>query len=346
MSRKIISQKKSGMDLLRDFASFLKMKGRFDEIGYEDSPDGRMYVVARPLFPEIPQVSAAEAGKGRIEVTIHGYNDYITNETIQFFKINQLRVDTKIAQFVNADGTQIAISGRGEPYERLEYEIFDLLEKLEIESEGLQTTIFFDSQTKSKKPVLAKKVEPPKEELKPEVVEEIVTTVSSKQESRVEVADQIISGLSPKEDEVLQIIKQKSTKKIVPNKSFAKKAGVRVGELKKILLDLQKKGYLFMIQGGFILNKEKITNLTQKSIEEKLFPKEKEERGLTDIESIIVNALLERPKNKAQSNLLARSTGIAQDQIKGVLRGLVKKGVVRVSSGWYVLRKDRIQPKE
>ncbi len=346
MSRKVIVQKKSGMDILRDFASFLKMKGRFDEIGYEDSPDGRIFVVARPLFPEIPRVSAAEAGSGRIEVTVHGYNDYITNETIEFFRINQMRVGTKIAQFSNADGTQIAISGKGKPYDRLEFGVFDLLEKLEVESQGLQTTIFFDSLAELKKQALKRKKELAKKKAEAKAAEVAATPSVSKEKVVTEVAAPITADSKTKEDMVLEIIKSKTTKKIVPNKMLAKKVGVRINELKRILLELQKKGHLIMIQGGFVLNKEPTTELTQKGMEEKLFPKEKEEEGLTDIESIVVNALLERPKYKAQSNLIARSTGIPQDQVKATLRGLVKKGVVRVSSGWYVLRKDRIQPKE
>lgn len=61
---------------------------------------------------------------------------------------------------------------------------------------------------------------------------------------------------------------------------------------------------------------------------------------LSDNEQTILKEILKRPKKKVQSNHIAKKTNFEQDIIRDVLRDLVNKGILRVSSGWYVLKKQ------
>ena len=57
-------------------------------------------------------------------------------------------------------------------------------------------------------------------------------------------------------------------------------------------------------------------------------------------EQTILKEILKRPKKKVQSNHIAKKTNFEQDIIRDVLRDLVNKGILKVSSGWYVLKKQ------
>ncbi len=61
---------------------------------------------------------------------------------------------------------------------------------------------------------------------------------------------------------------------------------------------------------------------------------------LSENEQTILREILKRPKKKVQSNHIAKKTNFEQDIIRDVLRDLVNKGILRVSSGWYVLKKQ------
>lgn len=61
--------------------------------------------------------------------------------------------------------------------------------------------------------------------------------------------------------------------------------------------------------------------------------------NLTEDEQTILREILKRPKKKVQSNHIAKKTNLDQDLIRENLRSLVNKGILRVSSGWYVLKK-------
>ncbi|MHA2363745.1 MAG: hypothetical protein ACXAC7_07290 [Candidatus Hodarchaeales archaeon] len=60
---------------------------------------------------------------------------------------------------------------------------------------------------------------------------------------------------------------------------------------------------------------------------------------LSEPEQVILKEILKRPKKKVQSNHIAKKTNLDQDLIRNVLRKLVERGVLRVSSGWYILKK-------
>ncbi len=58
---------------------------------------------------------------------------------------------------------------------------------------------------------------------------------------------------------------------------------------------------------------------------------------LTDDEKLVYDAIRSQKSLKAQSNLIARKTGLDRDKIRSVLRNLVDKGVLKVKHGWYCI---------
>lgn len=65
---------------------------------------------------------------------------------------------------------------------------------------------------------------------------------------------------------------------------------------------------------------------------------------LSENEKIILKEILKRPKRKVQSNHIRKITGLDQDVIRNTLRELVDKNILRVSSGWYILKKSIAAP--
>jgi len=63
---------------------------------------------------------------------------------------------------------------------------------------------------------------------------------------------------------------------------------------------------------------------------------------LNSAEEKIIYALLQRPQNKAQSNLLTTDVKLPKDQIKQVLRDLVDKDICKVTYGWYMLKNPEL----
>ncbi|MHA2299013.1 MAG: hypothetical protein ACXAEU_12355 [Candidatus Hodarchaeales archaeon] len=61
-------------------------------------------------------------------------------------------------------------------------------------------------------------------------------------------------------------------------------------------------------------------------------------------EKLVLKEIMARTKRKAQSNHLKKTTGLDQELIRKILRGLVEKGVLQVSSGWYILPDKMDEP--
>jgi hypothetical protein len=67
---------------------------------------------------------------------------------------------------------------------------------------------------------------------------------------------------------------------------------------------------------------------------------------LEEDERTILKEILKRPKKKVQSNHIAKHTNLEQEVIRDVLRELVNKGLLKVTSGWYVLKKQVMDGEE
>ena len=94
-----------------------------------------------------------------------------------------------------------------------------------------------------------------------------------------------------------------------------------------------------------------VTPVKKKEKEEKTEEEIQEEilKSLTDAplnndERSILKEILKHPKRKVQSNHIKKKTGLDQEVIRATLRNLVNKNILRVSSGWYILKKSISTP--
>lgn len=184
-------------------------------------------------------------------------------------------------------------------------------------------------------------------------VEEIEGT-----QSRIELPE-IGKDLDKNEELIVKEIMLRSKKKAQSN-HLKKSTGLEQDLIRKILRNLVEKGVLkvtsgwYMVrEGGDAINnssskansssvKTKIVNHAKAEKREKQAVKAegsreliKEFKDLDKNENIVLNAILHRPRQKAQSNLLKKQLDMDQEDIKAILRILVKKGYLKIVSGWY-----------
>ncbi len=62
---------------------------------------------------------------------------------------------------------------------------------------------------------------------------------------------------------------------------------------------------------------------------------------LSDREIDVLFFISSRRKKKVQSNILAQKLNMSQEEVKNILRDLVDKGWLKVTSGWYILRPSK-----
>ena len=150
-------------------------------------------------------------------------------------------------------------------------------------------------------------------------------------------------GLTPEEISTIKAIKSRPNLKAQSN-LLTRPTGLKQSILKEVLRNLVDKGILRVSYGWYILKDKHI--LEQKrgsrpmdssiiSAPELQIPKGLK---LTNSEIKVIQALLQRPQYKAQSNLLTSEVKLTKDQIKQVLRNLVEKDICKVTYGWYTLK--------
>lgn len=137
------------------------------------------------------------------------------------------------------------------------------------------------------------------------------------------------------------------------NKKHQIKPGKLASPLRKIPLPMRIKSTVAPSQ--IMFKRRKLSQLARREIEEPetpipppIQPKEEDPivvyhlpilDTLSKPQQVILKEILRRPKKKVQSNHIAKKTNLEQDLIRTVLRELVDKNVLRVSSGWYILKK-------
>ncbi|MFX0093135.1 MAG: hypothetical protein ACFFBD_15365, partial [Candidatus Hodarchaeota archaeon] len=107
--------------------------------------------------------------------------------------------------------------------------------------------------------------------------------------------------------------------------------------LRNTLKSLVKKGFLTVNAGWYTLNEKALSSTRDPQLDLEL-KKDKEEKKLTSIESTVLEAILSRPKKKAQTNFLAKILSMDSEKLKEALRSLVNKKYLEVSYGWYVAK--------
>ena len=148
-------------------------------------------------------------------------------------------------------------------------------------------------------------------------------------------------GLTPEEISTIKAIKARPNLKAQSN-LLTRPTGLKQSVLKEVLRNLVEKGILRVSYGWYILKDKHILehkrgaalDQTKESVQYKI-PKGLD---LTSSEEKVIQALLQRPHYKAQSNLLTPEVKLPKEQIKQVLRELVEKDICNVKFGWYCLK--------
>ncbi|MFX0014584.1 MAG: hypothetical protein ACFFB2_05495 [Promethearchaeota archaeon] len=147
-------------------------------------------------------------------------------------------------------------------------------------------------------------------------------------------------GLTQEEISTIKAIKSRPNLKAQSN-LLTRPTGLKQSVLKEVLRNLVEKGILRVSYGWYILKDKHILEhkrgpITENAPETKYkIPKNLD---LTQFEEKVIQALLQRPHYKAQSNLLAPDLKMPKEQIKQVLRDLVEKNICNVKFGWYCLK--------
>lgn len=150
-------------------------------------------------------------------------------------------------------------------------------------------------------------------------------------------------GLTPEEIATIKAIKSRPNLKAQSN-LLTRPTGLKQSILKEVLRNLVDKGILRVSYGWYILKDKHILEQKRgsRSIDPSMMssPELQLPKGLklTESEIKVIQALLQRPQNKAQSNLLTSEVKLTKDQIKQVLRHLVEKDICKVTYGWYSLK--------
>ncbi|MFX0050950.1 MAG: hypothetical protein ACFE8U_06605 [Candidatus Hermodarchaeota archaeon] len=149
-------------------------------------------------------------------------------------------------------------------------------------------------------------------------------------------------GLTLEEIATIKAIKARPNLKAQSN-LLTRPTGLKQSVLKEVLRNLVDKGILRVSYGWYILKDKHI--LEQKrgpsSIDQSMkIPQYKipKELNLSSAEEKVIQALLQRPQYKAQSNLLTPEVKFPKEHVKQILRDLVEKEICQVKYGWYQLQ--------
>ncbi len=149
--------------------------------------------------------------------------------------------------------------------------------------------------------------------------------------------------LSSEEMKVIEAMAKHKDFKAQSN-SIANETGLTKQKTKEILKKFASIGICNVTRGWYALN-ERIAQIILgdelwNSIKNRYQPKKAipyPSVPLTDDEKLIYDAIRGQKSLKAQSNLIARKTGLDRDYIREILRSLVEKGVLKVKHGWYCM---------
>jgi hypothetical protein len=152
-------------------------------------------------------------------------------------------------------------------------------------------------------------------------------------------------GLTNEEIATIKAIKSRPNLKAQSN-LLTRPTGLKQSVLKEVLRNLVDKGILRVSYGWYILKDKNILehkrgselpDSTKKSLNYQI----PQGLKLSVEEEKVIQALLQRPQFKAQSNLLVPEVKMPKEQIKQILRDLVEKDVCKVTYGWYMLKEPK-----
>ncbi|MFX1251229.1 MAG: hypothetical protein ACFFCZ_06450 [Promethearchaeota archaeon] len=341
---------------LSSFADFLRIRGRFKDIQV-DERDRQIIVTAEPLFPEQPSLTAyTTPGHDSLILEIRGTNiDFLKDESLSFFFNEDLELIENSVIF-SLPNDQIEIMVRGSDslaYEETRRIIYEVLRNSERDPIIPRTMCRFirkkvvDASEESDRhirPVVDSHVSnAPSRIMKRSIKltklkhepQTFVQASSLRQEASKSSQENLLV-LSNEERVVIRALLARHNHKAQSN-LLVKPTKLDQETLRNTLKNLVKKGLLTVNAGWYILNETALRSVDDPQLEFEL-KKDKEEKQLTQLESLVLDAILERPKKKAQTNFLAKTMSIEVDKLKEALRSLVDKQYLEVSYGWYVAK--------
>ena len=166
------------MEILSEYANFLRMRGRFKDIEFEES-DGDSILVAHPLYDDQRVEARFDHRSQMVQIGIAGIEPaYLIRETSNFFKMYGLEVREEALYIRVFDDVEVSIRGSGNQFKDLREELKRLLRTQTDAIMGETTVIVFDKEVGKPSPVPAKVPE----EIPVELKEPIKVPTTSKVE--------------------------------------------------------------------------------------------------------------------------------------------------------------------
>lgn len=368
-------------DILTQYVSFLKIKGRFRDIGYEDQDDKSIKVVAEPFFPEMPKIEAQVSSEKMVVDVIGANSEHLRVESVQFFEMSGMVLEKVITQVALPDSVKVSVEGlESDDYIAVRDAIHSAIENLQLELEEERIGLIFGLKprvpiqmpkqklsrtelvasiddlrpteirrrdikiTEPRKPIIIAPKTP-----RPQVAPPTKPTSPSigaiEEKSAVEKPG--LAGLSDNERLVLEAIAARPKQKAQSN-LISKSISLPQEAVRRILQQLVGKELLRVQAGWYVLDSSDMASIEKSAL---ISPLTREtahiqltdaDRLLTVNERKVIEAIQQRPNQKAQSNLLTKPTKLDQNTLKSVLRSLVRKNFLDMKYGWYSIKQNAI----
>jgi DNA-binding IclR family transcriptional regulator len=368
-------------DILTQYVSFLKIKGRFRDIGYEDQDDKSTKVVAEPFFPEMPKIEAHVSSEKMVVDVIGSNSEHLRIESVQFFEMSGMVLEKVITQVALPKSIKVSVEGLdNDDYIAVRDAIQSTIEDLQLELEEQRIGLIFGLKprvpvqmpkqklsrtemvasiddlrpteirrrdikiTEPRKPIIIASKAP-----RPQVTAAAkpAAAPTSAIEEKAPIEKSGLAGLNEHERLVLEAIAARPKQKAQSN-LISKSISLPQETVRRILQQLVSKELLRVQAGWYVLDSSEIASIEQSALISPLSqdtlstPLTDADRLLTASERKVIEAIRHRPNQKAQSNLLTKPTKLDQNTLKSVLRSLVRKNFLDMKYGWYSIKQNAI----
>jgi DNA-binding IclR family transcriptional regulator len=368
-------------DILTQYVSFLKIKGRFRDIGYEDQDDKSTKVVAEPFFPEMPKIEAHVSSEKMVVDVIGSNSEHLRVESVQFFEMSGMVLEKVITQVALPESVKVSVEGlENDDYIAVRDAIHSTIENLQLELEEQRIGLIFGLKprvpiqmpkqklsrtelvasiddlrptgirrrdikiTEPRKPIIiAPKTPRPQTAPPAKPTSPPISTI----EETAPIEKPGLAGLSENERLVLEAIAARPKQKAQSN-LISKSISLPQETVRRILQLLVSKELLRVQAGWYVLDSSDIASIETSSLIKPLStetltaPLTDADRLLTANERKVIESIRQRPNQKAQSNLLTKPTKLDQNTLKSVLRSLVRKNFLDMKYGWYSIKQNAV----
>lgn len=364
-------------DILTQYVSFLKIKGRFRDIGYEDQDDKTTKVIAEPFFPEMPKIEAQVSSEKMVVDVIGSNSEHLRVESIQFFEMSGMVLEKVITQVALPESVKVSVEGlENDDYATVRDAIRSTIENLQLELEEQRIGLIFGLKprapiqmpkqklsrtelvasvddlrpteirrrdiriTEPRKPIIIGP-KPPRLQTAPPAKPTSPSIGAIEEKAPIEKPG--LAGLNENERLVLEAIAARPKQKAQSN-LISKSISLPQETVRRILQQLVNKELLRVQAGWYVLDGSEMASIEKSTL---IQPFSKEtlpttptdaDRLLTMNERRVIEAIRQRPNQKAQSNLLTKPTKLDQNTLKSVLRSLVRKSFLDMKYGWYSIK--------